>query len=481
MQATVYNAGHFNDKTRQQFVSLVSTIAFCYHSSMTTLIIRTLVLHAIASTLLYGVQSSSAAEPLAVASNVPPIERSLNWLRETQDADGSWSTVKDPKSVATSLALLTYLTYGVNPSRSEVFGESLERGLEHLISAQQTNGTFRETGKHPAIAHGIITLALCEAYSRTQHPSLQVAAEKALQVVLTAQRKTGLWDAQYRSKNGTDDLEASVWQVRAITSARMARLDMKVGAEALKAAADGASAVARSSDASSAPFVIYPLQRLDRMRDAACIAPLVAPKETQINWTKPQFDDPIAHWYFTGEVLFGYGGAMGHAWQRVSVPNLVDAQTVMKTSNGIECGYWDSPGNGEKYGRVYTTALCSLILMSWSGSQRSSCAPYEALLQNSGEFVYTVGTDSNGVPIQPVEWIFMKPNLNEGEKYPICPGTLVTVVREEDHAVCIQFDERALPAHRCGIEPFLNGNIVTGWLKKEAIIKVRRSEWMKLR
>jgi hypothetical protein len=224
---------------------------------------------------------------------------------------------------------------------------------------------------------------MCEAYAMTRVPLLGDAAEKALQVILVAQRGTGLWDAQYRPNGGDDNLEVSVWQVRALLAGRMMGSKMKGLAEALQAAAEGVTLITPAPDASTAPFVIQPLWMLHRNRDAAYIAALDAMKGMQIDWAEPQFEDPIVHWHFAGQALFRHGGEVWNAWNRSSVPTLVNAQTVETTAKGIDVGYWDSPGKGEKYGRIYSTALCSLML--WSGSVRPFYEPIEQPKQNTGD------------------------------------------------------------------------------------------------
>ena len=369
---------------------------------MTTPTIRTLVLSGILAVLACTARTSPATEASVAASNAPDtnvvvdmvksplvikgifrnpraptntissavwpeaaVMRSLRWLRETQNADGSWSTDKDPKAVGTALAVLAFLSHGETPDSSP-FGGSVRRGLEYLVSIQQENGTFKERGTHPAIAHGIVTLALCEAYGMTRVPMLGDAAEKALAVILLGQRGSGLWDAQYRPNGEDDDLEVSVWQVRAVHAGRLMGSQMAGLAESLDAAADGLAAVAPTSAVSSAPFVIQPLQVLHRKRDANYVAALEAMKGMQIDWAKPQFDDPIVRWHLGSQALYRHGGQVWNEWRRASMPNLVKGQIVEKTAGGFYVGYWDSPGKGEKYGRVYATALCSLML--WSGS-----------------------------------------------------------------------------------------------------------------
>jgi hypothetical protein len=93
-------------------------------------------------------------------------------------------------------------------------------------------------------------------------------------------------------------------------------------------------------------------------------------------------------------------------------------------------------------------------------------------------FIFTVGTDTNGVPIQQVEWLYRAADLKETQ-CPLWAGSRVTIGREEGGAVRVQCDKTALPDEKKWHEFILKGNVVSGWLNREAVIKVRMIDWKK--
>jgi squalene cyclase len=112
--------------------------------------------------------------------------RTLRWFKKEQSKNGSWHSRKDPKAVATGLAVLCFLGHGETPA-SEEFGETVEKALLFLLSIQDENGRFDGANENPAIEHGIIAMALCEAYGMTKNPMCMEAATKAVNVILEAQ------------------------------------------------------------------------------------------------------------------------------------------------------------------------------------------------------------------------------------------------------------------------------------------------------
>jgi hypothetical protein len=117
-------------------------------------------------------------------------------------------------------------------------------------------------------------------------------------------------------------------------------------------------------------------------------------------------------------------------------------------------------------------AACFLV------ATMASCVPTRP--STNSDFVCTVGTDANGALVQQVEWLYRSADLRE-KQCPIWAGSLVQIGREENSAVCIQCDKTALPDENRWHQFILKGNVVHGWLRKEAVIKVRMSDWKKNR
>jgi hypothetical protein len=183
----------------------------------------------------------------------PPVDRALMWLARHQVADGGWTfhhhrtkqcngqcgnpgKLVTARYAATGLALLPFLgagyTHQEGPYKSQV-----KAGLSFLMKAQRADGgLWMPEGK--MYAHGISTLALCEAAAMAMdrgptseagdideqnafNQQLARAAKKAAAYISGAQAADGGW----RYKPGQlGDTSVVGWQVMALKAAKDARL-----------------------------------------------------------------------------------------------------------------------------------------------------------------------------------------------------------------------------------------------------------------
>jgi hypothetical protein len=91
---------------------------------------------------------------------------SLNWLKQTQNADGSWD--KAHPVAMTGLAILAYLGHCETPQSTE-FGDTVSRGIGYLVNIGLKNDGRLTNKPESSIQwvydHGIATYALAEAYT----------------------------------------------------------------------------------------------------------------------------------------------------------------------------------------------------------------------------------------------------------------------------------------------------------------------------
>jgi len=299
--------------------------------------------------------------------------RCLRWLKKTQNADGSWGDATEPRTPATGLALLVYLKHGETPASDE-FGTTFEKGLKYLLS-QSENEPNGQEGDFTAIDHGIRTRALCEAYAMTRIPSLLPVCTNAVNTILAVQRPSGLWSMRYEMEEGKDDVEASVWQMLAIKSALMAGIDpailrpaITIGAEALAKTIEDDSKTKRTGP------VALCMRVAGQGRAPACRTAITALDGLTMDWEKPNFSNPVYHWYFITQAKFHEGGQAWVQWNKSFAPELVKRQSIEKDAieihhrqqgKKVDIGHWISPGTDERYGTVYSTALCCLMLENY--------------------------------------------------------------------------------------------------------------------
>jgi len=137
---------------------------------------------------------------------------------ESQAPDGLWGDgpiaseegILDRVGI-TSLVLLAYLGAGYTHSSKE-FGPVIRRGLDWLRGQQRPDGGFETLGSADA---SIAALALCEAHGLTAAEPLLSPAERAISSLQFSRGRDDAW---------------SMWDAMALTSARLAGLEVSTDA-----------------------------------------------------------------------------------------------------------------------------------------------------------------------------------------------------------------------------------------------------------
>ncbi|MCC6575650.1 MAG: hypothetical protein IT462_17860 [Planctomycetes bacterium] len=165
------------------------------------------------------------------------LDRSLGYLRRTQEQDGGWG-FKDPLPGAipreadlreikrvelTAAALLAYLGDG-HSSKESAAGYDLQvsRGVKFLLSKQQPDGQIGPDANDVVLCHALATLALLEDYALTGDVAMKQPVRKACRWLAQsfAEGGTGKLGAfPYRRGQGPS-LMTSVWGYLALASAR---------------------------------------------------------------------------------------------------------------------------------------------------------------------------------------------------------------------------------------------------------------------
>lgn len=126
------------------------------------------------------------------------VEKSLQWLQQNQNPDGSWG--REHRAAMTGLALLCFLGR-CETNISDLYGSTVAKGLEFLVLlSQANNGKLAEqpTGNHYPYEHGIATFALAEAYSMTKLDIIKSVLEPAVKIIIDGQDPaSGGWMYNY--------------------------------------------------------------------------------------------------------------------------------------------------------------------------------------------------------------------------------------------------------------------------------------------
>ncbi|TWU17461.1 prenyltransferase/squalene oxidase repeat-containing protein [Bythopirellula polymerisocia] len=160
----------------------------------------------------------------------------LRWLSRNRSRDGTWSLVgpyedgarSENVEAATAMALIAFQGAGYTPqqdAKDEPFAEVVSRAWTKLLSKQDDNGNFFESGQgtQQLYTHALCTIALCELYGMTQDARYRDPAQRAVDYCVTVQAPEGGW--KYFPGTGSD-LSVTGWFVMALQSARMAGLEV---------------------------------------------------------------------------------------------------------------------------------------------------------------------------------------------------------------------------------------------------------------
>lgn len=164
------------------------------------------------------------------------VARGLKWLALTQNKEGSWSIEKlngNTKNdiAGAALGVLPFLAAGVThrPNSEKIedavesgrkmrldYSQVVQRALNYLMLKQnKRTGAFDLNG----YAHGLATIAMCEACGMTGDPQLRASAQRGIAYVIDFQDPNGGgW--RYTPKQ-EGDMSVTGWMFMALKSAQM--------------------------------------------------------------------------------------------------------------------------------------------------------------------------------------------------------------------------------------------------------------------
>jgi hypothetical protein len=314
------------------------------------------------------------------------VANGLDWLARHQSEDGHWSLDgfssgrcnctgggRNNDIAGTAFGLLPMLGAGQTHrgglgKNTGKYSKNVERALKYLILKQNSEGYFGG-GMY---AHGLASIAMCEAYALTRDPNLLKPAEKAVTYIAKAQDpRGGGWRYEPRQAGDTSIVG---WQVMALKSAQMA------GIEIQPKVWDGASKFLDSVASPDGGAYGYTTRAEDESRASATTAVGLLSRQ-YLGWgpKRPELlagalkikNQPARHassmyyTYYAAQVMHHMGGDTWKTWNEDTRNFLIETQdTGNAAKHQHQKGSWDS--SRDKYhgpgGRLMMTSLCILTL-----------------------------------------------------------------------------------------------------------------------
>jgi len=303
------------------------------------------------------------------------VARGLRWLMAHQREDGSWlfNHVEDGSAcdcgnpgtegsaaAATAIALLPFLGAGHTHLEGE-YRDVVRRGLYYLMKRTLKTPQGYDVRDGTMYAQGLATIVFCESYAMTGDPALKDFAQGAIDFIVYAQETRG---GGWRYTPGEPgDTTVTGWQLMALKSGQMARLDVPMrtiylaqrflsSVQSERGALYGYMSVAprRATTAIGLLCRMYTGWRRDH-------EPLARGVTYLSEWEPAK--DAMYYNYYATQVLHHWGGPEWRQWNRQMRDHLIATQA----GRGHESGSWYfSGGRGDVGGRLYNTAMAVMTL-----------------------------------------------------------------------------------------------------------------------
>lgn len=160
------------------------------------------------------------------------VERGLAFLALQQRRDGSFEG-GGPKVAMTGLSLLAFLAAGHTPEVGR-YGTVVRSAVDYLLEQAPKEGYFGGIDNSRMYGHGIVTLALAEAYGvefdGDRRARMWPVIDRAIRVILQAQEvpkgeaHAGGW--RYEPKAADSDLSLSGWNALALRAGQDIGIDV---------------------------------------------------------------------------------------------------------------------------------------------------------------------------------------------------------------------------------------------------------------
>ncbi len=315
------------------------------------------------------------------AASEAAVAAALKWLAAHQYPDGSWNfdhtrgpcqgrcpnpgDLREAPRAATAMALLPLLGAGQTHTEGH-YKVLVKRGLDFLVKNMKVGGgtgSFEESGGR-MYAHGLASIAICEAYALTRDKALLQPAQLSLNHISYAQDPVGGgW--RYSPKQPGDTSVLS-WQLMALKTGHMGYLQVHPNTvkgatkfldsvQANKGAMYGYTGPATGRNATTAIGLLSRMY-LGWKKDN----PALKEGVKYLSNTGPSKTNMYYNYYAT-QVMRQYDGDLWKKWNVLMRDYLTDAQA----KDGHAMGSWHFGGGDHgalKGGRVYCTSIATMIL-----------------------------------------------------------------------------------------------------------------------
>ncbi|MBK1883807.1 terpene cyclase/mutase family protein [Luteolibacter pohnpeiensis] len=148
--------------------------------------------------------------------------RGLEYLAKSQNDRGCWNDNTGTEPGVVGLCVAAFLAHGEDPNTGPYAGV-IGKALEYILSEQnQTNGYIGNN----MYSHCFATKALAESYGMVDNPKIAPALRKAIDLILSAQKRNNFKAWRYTPESKDADTTVTGGQMVTLFAARNAGLEV---------------------------------------------------------------------------------------------------------------------------------------------------------------------------------------------------------------------------------------------------------------
>ena len=333
--------------------------------------------HGVPAAMAQRIGSTARMKAAVKVGGTPKSEKAvmagLLWLKDRQNADGSWSDEFIP--AMTGLALLAFLGHGELPVSPE-FGPTVKKALDWVLErGHEFDGRMSLTkdGFAPQSAvyeHAILTYAMGEYFSMTGDARFEPLLKKAVGYIVDGQTPVGGWDYQY-AKGPRNDLSVAGWQIQALKAAHLTGL----GIPGVDDALDRAMGFIKKWQGNEGGFGYTGPENRVSLTGVGVLCTYFW-KESKDRTVKEGIDFLLGKadvkyigskapadlygWYYDTQACLMFGGSAWEKWRRMFQDEIADNQSPDGSWPATAGAHLQPKPAGA--GPFYRTTLCVLML-----------------------------------------------------------------------------------------------------------------------
>ena len=147
-------------------------------------------------------------------------ERGLQYLAKTQNEKGIWNDSVGSEPGVVGLCVAAFLAHGEDPNNGP-YSKNIRLGIDYILSQQNEKNGYIGSSMYN---HAFATKALAESYGVLDNPKIAPALEKAIELIVSAQKRNRFGAWRYTPESRDADTTVTGCQMVTLFAVRNAGL-----------------------------------------------------------------------------------------------------------------------------------------------------------------------------------------------------------------------------------------------------------------